>query len=161
MVYQKAVNYTEYFRCYVVGRKKVRIMAYDPRRPHAERYVWNPPPAAKGLLRRMRQDAVLLCQALGYDFNTVEFAVENGVPYAIDFMNPVPDADIHSIGQANFDWIVKEVADLAIARAKKAPREPELRWAGFLGAEAAAKATMKKPVAKKKVQKAAIKPKSE
>ena len=161
MVYQKAVHFTEYFRCYVVGRKKVRIMAYDPRRPHAERYVWNPPPAARGLRRRIRQDAVLLCQALGYDFNTVEFAVENGVPYAIDFMNPVPDADIHSIGQANFDWIVKEVADLAIARAKKAPREPELRWAGFLGAEAAAKATMKKPVAKKKVQKAAIKPKSE
>jgi hypothetical protein len=141
-----------------VGRKKVRIMAYDPRRPHTERYVENPPPAAKELLRRIRQDAVLLCQALGYDFNTVEFAVENGVPYAIDFMNPVPDADLHSIGQANFDWIVKEVADLAIAKAKKTLRAPELRWAGFLGGEAAAKATKKRPVAKKKVKTEAIKP---
>jgi hypothetical protein len=134
MVYQKAVNFTEYFRCYVVGQKKVRIMAYDPRRPHGERYLQNAPPAGKSLLKRIRQDALKLCRALGYDFNSVEFAVERGIPYAIDFMNPVPDADIHSIGQANFDWIVKEVAELAIAKAKKAPRLPERRWSALLGA---------------------------
>ncbi len=149
MVYQKAVNYTEYFRCYVVGRKKVRIMTYDPRRPHAERYVLGPPNAGKMLLKRIRQDAMTLCHALGYEFNTVEFAVERGTPYAIDFMNPVPDADIHSIGQANFDWIVKEMADLAIAKAKNVPRVPELRGVGFLGREVVkAKAAKKKPVAK-------------
>ena len=137
MVYQSAVHFTEYFRCCVVGRKKVRIMAYDPRLPHAERYVESPPRASKSLLKRIRQDAVKLCRALGYDFNTVEFAVENGIPYAIDFMNPVPDADVHSIGQANFDWIVQSVAELAIAKAKRAPRGAELRWAGFLGNAAA------------------------
>jgi hypothetical protein len=89
------------------------------------------------LLKRVEQDALKLCQALGYDLNTVEFAVEDGIPYAIDFMNPAPDADLHSVGQANFDWIVREVADLAIAKAKQAPQVPELRWASFLGAEEA------------------------
>ncbi|MGA2571704.1 MAG: hypothetical protein ABSF23_14405, partial [Terracidiphilus sp.] len=39
LVYQKAVEYTEYYRCFVVGQKRVRIMGYDPRRPHEERYV--------------------------------------------------------------------------------------------------------------------------
>jgi hypothetical protein len=63
-------------------------------------------------------------------------------------MNPAPDADLHSVGQANFDWIVKEVADLAIAKAKKAPHVPELRWASFLGAEPA---PVKKPAKKKPV----------
>jgi len=147
MTYQKAVNFEEYFRCYVVGQKKVRIMPYDPRRPHADRYIQNPPAYGKKLLRRVEQDALKLCRALGYDLNTVEFAVENGIPYAIDFMNPAPDADLHSVGQANFDWIVKGVADLAIAKAKLAPQAPELRWQAFLGAEAAQTA---KPVAKKK-----------
>ena len=32
MTYQKAVEFDEYFRCYVVGQKKVHIMPYDPRR---------------------------------------------------------------------------------------------------------------------------------
>jgi hypothetical protein len=85
--------------------------------------------------------------------NTVEFAVEDGIPYAIDFMNPAPDADLHSVGQVNFDWIVREVADLAIAKAKKAPHVPELRWAAFLGAEAA------KPVKKKAAKKNRVKAK--
>ena len=156
MTYQKAVNFNEYFRCYVVGQKKVRIMPYDPRKPHAERYVQNPPAYDKKLLKRVRQDALTLCRALGYDLNTVEFAVEDGVPYAIDFMNPAPDAGLESVGQANFDWIVREVADLAIEKAMKAPHGLELRWAALLGAEKAPararKPKKRKPVAHKKAE---------
>jgi hypothetical protein len=110
------------------------------------------------LLKRMEWDALKLCRALGYDLNTVEFAVEKGIPYAIDFMNPVPDADVHSIGPANFDWIVKEVADLAIARARRAPKMHELRGPEFLGVDAAkVKAAKKKPAAKKKLKPETIK----
>jgi glutathione synthase/RimK-type ligase-like ATP-grasp enzyme len=137
MMYQKAVEFTEYFRCYVVAQKSVHIMAYDPRRPHAERYVQNADssPSAKKLLKRIEQDALKLCRALGYDLNTVEFAVENGIPYAIDFMNPAPDADLHSVGPANFEWIVEQVADMAIDKVKAAPSVPELRWSAFLTGE--------------------------
>ncbi len=137
MMYQKAVDFNEYFRCYVVGQKMVHIMPYDPRRPHHERYVKDAPKYDRTLLKRVERDALTLCRALGYDLNTVEFAVENGVPFAIDFMNPAPDADLHSVGQENFDWIVKEVADLAIAKAKAAPTNLELRWSSFLNAGAA------------------------
>ncbi len=161
MMYQKAVDFAEYFRCYVVGQKKVHIMPYDPRRPHAERYIQNPPSYKRALLRRIEQDALKLCRALGYDLNTVEFAVENGIPYAIDFMNPAPDADLNSVGQANFDWIIREVADLAIIQAKAAPKVPEFRWAAFLDSEAAsaklpkaAKPAKKKTAAKKRAVKA-------
>jgi hypothetical protein len=133
MMYQKAVDFSEYFRCYVVGQSKVHIMPYDPRRPHHERYIQTPPAYDKKLLACVEADALKLCRALGYDLNTVEFAVENGIPYAIDFMNPAPDADLHSVGQANFDWIVREVADLAIAKASATSIAlGELRWSSFL-----------------------------
>ena len=135
MMYQKAVNFQEYFHCYVVGQKKVHIMPYDPRLPFHERYLKDPPDYGRKLLKRVERDALTLCRALGYDLNTVEFAVENGVPYAIDFMNPVSDVDLHSVGQNNFDWIVKEMADDAIAKAKRAPHAPEMRWAAFLNPE--------------------------
>jgi hypothetical protein len=151
MIYQKAVDFTEYYRCYVVGQKKVRVMPYDPRRPHADRYLQTPLACSKRLLRRMEHDALKLCRALGYDLNTVEFAVEKGVPYAIDFMNPAPDAEITSVGQENFDWIVEQMADLAVAKALAAPQPPELRWSAFLGAAPApAKKAKKKHTAKMK-----------
>jgi hypothetical protein len=152
MMYQKAVDFDEYFRCYVVGQKKVHIMPYDPRRPHHERYLQNPPAYDEKLLTRVEQDALKLCQALGYDLNTVEFAVENGIPYAIDFMNPAPDADLHSVGQANFEWIIREVADLALAKAKTAPQHLDLRWTSFLnvGAPSAKKSAPAKKTAAKK-----------
>jgi hypothetical protein len=149
MMYQKAVNFTEYFRCYVIGRKKVRVMAYDPRRPHEERYIRRPPRYSKTLLYRIEQNALKLCRALGYDVNTVEFAVEKGVPYAIDFMNPVPDADVNSVGEANFKWIVRAVADLAITKARLARHAPALRWADLLGT-GRPKTSPKKKAARKK-----------
>jgi hypothetical protein len=151
MTLQGAVNFNEYFRCYVVGQEKVHIMPYDPRRPHHERYVqgglgqYDPK-----LIDRVTKDALTLCRALGYDLNTVEFAVEDGVPYAIDFMNPAPDADIHSVGQENFDWIVNNVADLAVKYAQSsASASTGLLWSNFLSGQSAPQTdTPKKPAGK-------------
>ena len=173
MTLQAAVKFKEYFRCYVVGQEKVHIMPYDPREPYERRYLQDPPEYAPGLLERVEKDCLTLCRALGYDLNTVEFAVEDGVPYAIDFMNPAPDADYHSVGKDNFEWIVKAVADLAVKYAKEHTGEAMggLRWSRLLGdtqAEAvpdaapaqkalpgkapAKKAATKKAVAKKAVE---------
>jgi hypothetical protein len=134
MTLQRAVNFREYFRCYVVGQERVRVMPYEPRAPFHERYVQDPPAYDPALLARVERDALTLCRALGYDLNTVEFAVEDGVPYAIDFMNPAPDADRRSVGEANFEWIVDAVADLAIRRALEAPPRRPYHWASFIGA---------------------------
>jgi hypothetical protein len=143
MTLQRGVNFQEYFRCYVVGQEKVHIMPYDPKAPFHERYVKNPPPYDAKLLERVQRDALTLCRALGYDLNTVEFAVEDGIPYAIDFMNPAPDADVNSVGPANFQWIVNAVAEFAVKKALSDdnPAE-ELRWANFLrGEKASSKAS--------------------
>ena len=104
MTLQRGVNFKEYFRCYVVGQEKVHIMHYDPSAPFHERYVKNPPATDAKLMERVERDCLTLCRALGYDLNTVEFACEDGIPYAIDFMNPAPDADVNSVGQENFSF---------------------------------------------------------
>jgi len=145
MTLQRGVEFQEYFRCYVVGQEKVHIMRYDPKAPHHERYVKGNPPPSPDLKERMEKDCLTLCRALGYDLNTVEFAVEGGVPYAIDFMNPAPDADVNSVGQENFAWIVDAVAELAIKKALS-DEDPgkELRWAALLGGEKGSAKTAKK-----------------
>jgi len=133
MTLQHGVEFEDYYRCYVVGQEKVHIMRYDPKAPHHERYVkGNPQPGTK-LKDRIERDALALCRALGYDLNTVEFAAEDGVPYAIDFMNPAPDAEVTSVGQQNFEWIVDAVAEMAVNKALNGQNPvEELRWAAFL-----------------------------
>lgn len=133
MTLQAAVRFTEYFRCYGVDQQKVHIMRYDPGQPHHLRYVPGNPAPEKALQERMERDALTLCRALGYDLNTIEFAVENGVPYAIDFMNPAPDAGLESVGPENFRWIVDAVAEMTIKRARQpAGTGGSLNWSKFL-----------------------------
>jgi glutathione synthase/RimK-type ligase-like ATP-grasp enzyme len=134
MTLQTAVKFKEYFRCYCVGQQKVHIMQYDPGAPFHDRYVRNAAPVAPELLARVERDCLTLCRALGYDLNTVEFACEDGIPYAIDFMNPAPDADVSSVGQANFDWIVTHVAELAVEKARQHTGKVNYRAATFLNA---------------------------
>lgn len=135
MVLQESIDFTDYYRCYCIGRKNVHVMAYDPRRPFEQRYVRDADPTASPLYSRIVEDALKLCQALGYDMNTVEFAVREGIPYAIDYLNPAPDADRFSVGDANFEWIIEAMADLAIEKAlSDEPSQTEYHWSKYLNA---------------------------
>jgi hypothetical protein len=138
MMLQEEIQFTEYFRCYCLDRKDVHIMRYDPKQPHHLRYVRNPKPIEKPLLEKLLHAVLTINNALGYDFNTVELAIRNGVPYAIDFCNPAPDADKISVGEENFDWIVEAAANMAIRRAKahKAGQN-NLTWGNFIKSFAA------------------------
>ncbi|TLP73041.1 hypothetical protein ES765_17860 [Maribacter sp. ACAM166] len=136
MMLQEEIVFDDYFRVYCLGQKYVHIMPYDPRKPFHERYVSDIKATGevrKKLLKTVHDYTLRLNQALGYDFNTVEFAVRDGVPYAIDFCNPAPDADINSVGQENFDWIVEHSAKYAIEKANKhKPNQNNSSWGGFV-----------------------------
>lgn len=135
MMLQEEIGFTEYFRCYCLGGTHVRVMQYDPRQPHHLRYLRNAPPVAAKMMDRLEHAVRVLNQWLGYDFNTVELAVRDGIPYAIDFCNPAPDADYHSVGQDNFDWVVDNAANLAIARAEShIDGRMNLTWGKFIRA---------------------------
>jgi len=118
MLLQEEIKFEEYYRCYCIGRKHVRIMSYEPRNPHHLRYVADFKPSEERLAQ-MKDIVLRINQYLGYDFNTVELAVRDGVPYAIDFCNPAPDADLQSVGEENFKWVVENAANYAIERARE------------------------------------------
>lgn len=117
MLLQECIDFDSYFRCYCLGNKYVRIMDYEPRNPHHLRYVADFKHVTKAKREEMHQLVLLINKALGYDFNTIEFAIRDGVPYAIDFCNPAPDADINSVGEANFEWVVENAANMTIEKA--------------------------------------------
>jgi len=133
MMLQEEIKFTEYFRCYCLDRKDVHVMRYDPKQPHHLRYVRDPKPIEKPLMEKLLHAVLTINNALGYDFNTVELAVRDGVPYAIDFCNPAPDADKTSVGEENFEWIVETAANMAIRRAKAHKKEQNnLTWGNFI-----------------------------
>ena len=133
MMLQEEVVFAEYFRCYCLDCRDVRIMQYDPKQPFHARYVRGGPPVRESLLADVEDAVLKLNKALGYDFNTVELAVRDGVPYAIDFCNPAPDADVHSIGEDNFEWIVENAAAMALRKAETFEEgKDSLRWGEFV-----------------------------
>ncbi|MBA3649574.1 MAG: hypothetical protein H0W62_13665 [Chitinophagales bacterium] len=132
MMLQEEIKFDSYFRCYCLGGKSVRIMNYEPRNPHHLRYAATHH-VSEELLQTVHNYVIKLNQALGYDFNTVEFAIREGVPYAIDFCNPAPDAERHSVGDENFEWVVENAANMAIERAlANQEGEDNLTWGAFV-----------------------------
>ena len=136
MMVQEEIVFTDYYRVYCLGRKHVHIMPYEPRNPSHLRYVTTHQTQGKELeklLKTIHDYTILMNEALGYDFNTVEFAVRDGIPYAIDFCNPAPDADRNSVGEENFEWIVEHAAQFAIEKAKDyVPGEAHISWGTFV-----------------------------
>lgn len=132
MLLQEEIKFDLYFRCYYLGGH-VRIMQYEPRNPFHLRYVQNPEPIDPALLDTIEKYTKTLNEGLGYDFNTVEFAVRDGVPIAIDFCNPAPDAAPNSVGQENFEWVVEHAAQMAIRKAEEWNENGmNLTWGNFV-----------------------------
>lgn len=131
MVAQEFIHWDEFVRCMCLGQEDVLPMKYDPkaRKYHTERDYLPAP-----LLQRIVEDSQTLVRALGYDMNSIEWAVKDGVPYAIDFMNPAPDMDIYSLTPDNFEWVVTHMAEMAIRIAREpAAAAARPSWEGFLG----------------------------
>ena len=136
MMVQEEIIFEDYYRVYCLGKKYVHIMPYEPRNPHHLRYAAKSQYSGKqleDLLKTIHNYTIKMNEALGYDFNTVEFAVRDGIPYAIDFCNPAPDADKNSVGEENFAWIVEHAAKLAIEKANEyVPGKPNISWGTFV-----------------------------
>jgi hypothetical protein len=133
MVLQEFIDYDQFVRCICIGQETIMPIKYDPnnRRYHVEHQHLSPE-----LGERIVHDAQIINRLTGYDMNSIEFAVKDGVPYAIDFMNPAPDMDINSITPHYFEWAVKAMADLAIEMAfNPKPQRQDQRWARFADQE--------------------------
>jgi hypothetical protein len=119
MVAQEFIEWDQFVRCICIGQRDILPIHYDPK---ARRYIVDPDYLKPSLRDRIITDSRTLVSALGYDMNSIEWAVKDGVPYAIDFMNPAPDFDINSLTPEYFEWVVQHMADLVIQLAQRRPR---------------------------------------
>jgi glutathione synthase/RimK-type ligase-like ATP-grasp enzyme len=131
MTLQEFIDFKEYVRCFTFGKMDIMPVQYDPKERH---YIVDHQYLSAELGARIIKDAQTINQALGYEMNTIEFAVKDGVPYAIDFLNPAPDFERERITEFYFDHVVEKMARLVIDRALHgAAANPWPRWEAMLG----------------------------
>jgi hypothetical protein len=152
MTLQEGIEFDQFVRCYCVGQEEVLIMPYDPSKPYLSgmQYVRVENYLSSELHKRVENDVKTLCKALGYDLNTVEFAIKDGIPYAIDFMNPAPDAELASVGEYNHNWIVEKMTNYIFKKLEEGIESPEYRWNALLSPKIAEKKATKAKTATKK-----------
>jgi hypothetical protein len=131
MVVQEFIRWEQFVRCICIGQEEILPTKYDPKE---RRYVLDHAHLSADVGARVVRDAQTLVRALGYDMNSIEFAIRDGIPYAIDFMNPAPDMDVNSLTPHYFEWVVKRMADMAIRLAlEPRPQAREMRWHALFG----------------------------
>ncbi len=130
MTLQEFIDFDKYVRCFTFGKTDIVPVVYDP---HHRRYLVEHDYLSPELGARVVRDAQTLNTALGYEMNTIEFAVRDGVPYAIDFLNPAPDFERERITDFYFEMVVQRMAELVIDRARHGqPQQTWPRWAETL-----------------------------
>ena len=129
MIVQELIEWDQFVRCMSLGQRDVLCMNYDPTH---RRYVPEQGHLDPALEARIVDDSLTLMRALGYDMCSLEFAVRDGIPYAIDFMNPAPDMDINSLTPHYFAWALEGMADLVIRLAKESRATPAASRGAFL-----------------------------
>ena len=129
MVIQEFIEWEHFVRCMALGQSEVLPMKYDPRQ---RRYLVEHEHLSAELGARIVRDSQTLMRALGYDMCSLEWAVKDGVPSAIDFMNPAPDMDVNSLTPHYFEWVVQRMADMVIRLATTPQPAVDAGRGGFL-----------------------------
>jgi hypothetical protein len=129
MIAQEFIEWDQFIRCMALGQRDVLPMKYDPKE---RRYLVEEGHLDPELEARIIRDSLTLMRALGYDMCSLEFAVRDGIPYAIDFMNPAPDMDVNSLTPHYFEWVLKGMADLCIRLAKEPRPRVDARRGEYL-----------------------------
>ena len=131
MTLQEFIDFDLYVRCFTFGKTDITPVKYDPRE---RRYLIDHAYLSAELGERVVRDAQTINQALGYEMNTIEFAVRDGVPYAIDYLNPAPDFERDRITDFYFTLVLEKMSDMVIDRALNPdPTRSWPRWEEMLG----------------------------
>jgi hypothetical protein len=136
MTLQEFINFTQYVRCFTFGKTDILPVHYDPK---DRRYIVDHKYLSAEIGERVVKDAQTINLALGYEMNTIEFAIQDGVPYAIDFLNPAPDFERDRITAFYFEQVVDKMARLVIDRALSGDVSNSWpRWEEMVGIKAGA-----------------------
>ena len=131
MTLQQFINFDQYVRCFTFGKDDITPVRYDV---HDRKYLVEHEYLSSELGERIVKDARTLNNALGYEMNTIEFAIEDGVPYAIDFLNPAPDFERDRITPHYFELVLDRMSNLVIDRALHGrPQQSWPRWPEMIG----------------------------
>src|SRR5262245_32496838 len=136
MTLQQFIDFDHYVRCFTFGKTDITPVAYDPGQ---RRYLVEHEYLSADVGARVVRDAQTINLALGYEMNTIEFAIADGVPYAIDYLNPAPDFERDRITDFYFSHVVEKMATLVVDRALQGhPSQYWPRWEEMLGMGVAA-----------------------
>ncbi len=131
MTLQEFIDFKEYVRCFTFGKTDIMPVAYDPKE---RKYIVAHDYLTAEVGARVVKDAQTINLALGYEMNTIEFAVKDGMPYAIDFLNPAPDFERDRITPFYFEHVVDKMSRLVIDRALNGNvAQTWPRWEEMLG----------------------------
>ena len=114
---QEDIAYQQFARCFYIAGDVTTVRFKPPDRVAGERlgrYSVDLDFFGPELLARIEAYVRKLNQAMGYEINTTELLVKDGIPYAIDFLNFACDFDSTSVGAHLADMGVDKVSDYLI-----------------------------------------------
>lgn len=120
-ILQQIIESDEHVHCFVIGLEKVLCLHYSLK---DGRYEPNILSTDSEWGQQLSDSALRITRAYQYDVNMVEFVVKDDTAYVINGTYPTPDIDLTLMTEEQFHWLVTEIANVAMARAKRPLPQP-------------------------------------
>ena len=119
-----------FVRCVGLG-PQLRVVSYDPEAPLHDRYRTGTPDLPEADRQTLEDMTLTINTFFGWDFNSCEMLLREGIFHPIDFANACPDSQVTSL-HYHFPWLVLAKIRWALFCAVTGRRmAPNLDWAPF------------------------------
>lgn len=111
-------NHDWHVRCLCIGRKIIPIK-FIFRNQDASEYIFDEDFLNDETGKKVVECARILNRLFGYEMNSVEFIIDpDGVPWAIDFNNPVPDSRREMLGDIYYNDYLEAMVELVVDKSR-------------------------------------------
>lgn len=132
---QAVLPYELFVRTVGVG-PQVNVIKYDPAAPLHDRYKVEFDFLAPGDFELLRDMVLTINAFFGWDFNSCECLLRDGVYHPIDFANPCPDSQVTSL-HYHFPWVLlAKIRWSLFCAATKRPFRRNLNWEPYYAVRA-------------------------
>lgn len=123
MILQEAVDFSAYFRVFVVGKKHSKIINFDPNKPLHLRYSKESLTVEPKFQKKIEKMVVDICTIFDFDVNAIDIGEKNSDVYLLNIYNVAPIIEQNYFSNDDYNWLIYTIGDYLISIAEHSPKQ--------------------------------------
>lgn len=123
MILQESIDFIAYFRVFLVGKKHIKIINFDPNKPLHLRYSKESLTVDPKFQKKIEKMVEELSNLFDLNITAIDIGIFNSDVFLLDFYNVAPIIEPNYFSTDDYNWLIFTIGDFLISLAENQTKD--------------------------------------